>query len=98
MEIEKRDEIIALYEIYFKLLTDKQRTYFEDYYFYDLSITEIALNYDISRNAVFDQLKRVDKALKEYEDKLKIKEKIDKIENLNISDEIKNSILSIMKE
>ncbi|MDE7213906.1 MAG: DNA-binding protein, partial [Anaeroplasmataceae bacterium] len=59
MTFEKREEIISLYDAYGLLLTDKQRDYFESYYFDDLSISEIASNFEVSRNAVFDQIKRV---------------------------------------
>ena len=45
-----------LYDLYGSLLTDKQRKYFEDYYFNNLSFSEMAENYDVSRNAVFKQL------------------------------------------
>ena len=48
MENNKREEIISLYDLYYNLLTDKQRDYFEEYYFSDLSISEIAINFDIS--------------------------------------------------
>ena len=47
MEIQKREELIELYDLYYELLTDKQKDYFEEYYFIDLSITEIALNHEI---------------------------------------------------
>lgn len=98
MENQKREELIALYDLYGNLLTDKQRSYFEDYYFMDLSITEIAENYGISRNGVFDQLKRVNKLLEEYEEKLDLFAKYNKIESLNIDEDNKNQVLSILKE
>ena len=98
MTFEKREEIIELYDVYGLLLTDKQRTYFESYYFDDLSITEIASNLEVSRNAVFDQLKRVSQILIEYEDKLKLVEKISKIEKLKIEESLKEEILNILKE
>lgn len=98
MENQKREELIALYDLYGNLLTDKQKSYFEDYYFMDLSITEIAENYGISRNGVFDQLKRVNKLLEEYEEKLNLFAKYSKIESLNIDEIDKNQILSILKE
>ena len=62
---QTRKKYIELYDLYGSLLTDKQKVYFEDYYFLDLSISEIAENYAVSRNAVFDQIKRVTKALEE---------------------------------
>lgn len=98
MENQKREELIALYDLYGNLLTDKQKSYFEDYYFMDLSITEIAENYGISRNGVFDQLKRVNKLLEEYEEKLNLLSKYSKIESLNIDESDKSQILSILKE
>lgn len=77
-----------LYDLYGKLLTDKQRQYFEDYYFNNLSFAEIAENYDISRNAAFKQLHIVTDKLEEYESKLQLfkkKKELLKIIN-NISD------------
>ncbi|MDE6240926.1 MAG: hypothetical protein K2M08_00720 [Anaeroplasmataceae bacterium] len=98
MTFEKREEIISLYDTYGVLLTDKQKNYFESYYFDDLSITEIASNFEVSRNAVFDQLKRVNLILMEYEEKLKIVEKTSKIEKLELSKPLKEEILNILKE
>ena len=95
MTFEKREEIIRLYDFYGVLLTDKQKNYFESYYFDDLSITEIASNFEVSRNAVFDQLKRVSLILIEYEEKLKIVEKTSKIEKLELSKPLKEEILNI---
>ena len=98
MEINKREEIIELYDIYGLLLTDKQRMYFEEYYFMDLSLQEIADNYEISKNGVFDQIKRTIHTLELYEEKLMLSKKIDKIKSLNIDDNIKEEILMIIKE
>lgn len=98
MTFEKREELIRLYDIYLNLLTNKQQQYFEEYYFDDLSISEIASNHEISRNAVFDQIKRVILNLEEYETKLKLVDKIAKIEGLSIDSELKNKIIDILKE
>ena len=54
MTFDKREELISLYDVYGVLLTDKQKSYFEEYYFDDLSFSEIALNHGISRNGVFE--------------------------------------------
>lgn len=59
-----------LYDLYGELLTEKQRAYFEDYYFHNLSFTEMAENYEVSRNAVFKQLHITIDKLIEYENKL----------------------------
>ena len=98
MTFEKREEIISLYDTYGVLLTDKQKGYFESYYFDDLSITEIASNFGVSRNAVFDQLKRVELILLDYEEKLKMLDKISRIEKLELSEVQKEEILNILKE
>lgn len=98
MELEKREKLIELYDLYNNLLTEKQRSYFENYYFDDLSISEIALNYNISRNGVYDQLKRVVNTLIDYEEKLKLAYKISKIESLDDNKLTKEEILSIIKE
>lgn len=73
--LNKSIELINLYDSYQDLLTDKQKTYFEDYYFEDFSLAEIALENSVSRNAVFDLLKRTVKKLYEYEVKLKLVKK-----------------------
>ena len=68
-----------LYDFYGELLTDKQKEYFEDYYFNNLSFSEMSENYDVSRNAIFKQIHIVTDKLEEYEKKLKLKYKTDKI-------------------
>ena len=84
-----------LYDLYGELLTDKQKNYFEDYYFNNLSFSEMAENYEVSRNAVFKQLHIVVDKLLEYENILKLHEKKKKIEEIidKISDEkLKNEL------
>ncbi len=68
-----------LYDLYGDLLTDKQREYFEDYYFNNLSFSEMAENYNVSRNAVFKQIHIVTDKLEEYENKLKLFKKKEKL-------------------
>lgn len=72
-----------LYDLYQQLLTDKQRAYFEDYYFQNLSLGEMAENYQVSRNAIFKQLHIVTDKLKEYEEKLQLLEKKRKLEEIS---------------
>ena len=64
-----------LYDYYGSLLTDKQKEYYEDYYFNDLSLSEIAENNNVSRNAVHNQLKSAIEKLDFYENNLKLYEK-----------------------
>ena len=53
-------------------MTDKQRAYFEDYYFNNLTLSEMAENYDITRSAVNKQIKLTILKLEEYEEKLNL--------------------------
>ncbi len=64
-----------LYDCYKDLFTEKQQLYFEAYYWENLSLSEIATNYQVSRNAVHNQLKIMEERLEELESKLKLYEK-----------------------
>jgi predicted DNA-binding protein YlxM (UPF0122 family) len=59
-----------LYDFYGALLTDKQREIFEMYYLNDYSLGEISEILDISRQGVYDALKRAEDSLEFYEEKL----------------------------
>ena len=59
-----------LYDLYGKLLTEKQKNYFEDYYFNNLSLGEMSDLYKVSRNAIFKQIHSVIDKLEDYEKKL----------------------------
>ncbi len=88
-----------LYDFYKELFTIKQREYFEEYYFENYSLSEIAENNRVSRNAVFNQLKIVEKKLYEYEEKLKLKTKKEQIKELlkeHIDDKLLNRIDDIL--
>ena len=73
--ITENENIISLYDYYKGLLTSKQQESFEMYYFNDYSLGEIAAYLNISRNAVFDQIKKASKALLEFENILHLREK-----------------------
>ena len=88
-----------LYDLYGGLLTDKQRQYFEDYYFSNLSFSEMADNYNVSRNAVFKQIHIVTNKLEEYESILQLlkkKNELIKIINSLDDEEIKKRIEKII--
>lgn len=68
-----------LYDLYEGLLTDKQKKYFKDYYFNNYSFSEMALKYNVSRNAIFKQIHIVTDRLREYEKILGLKSKREKI-------------------
>lgn len=73
--IQKFLEINLLYDFYGKLLTKRQLEFIELYYNHDLSLGEIAEQYSISRQGVYDILKRAEKILENYEKKLGLVEK-----------------------
>jgi len=61
MEIEKTNRMNALFEFYSTLLTEKQMNYMELYYADDFSLGEIAEEYQVSRQAVYDNIKRTER-------------------------------------
>ena len=63
-------QLTLLYDFYGELLTEKQKQVYELHYQNDLSLTEIGEELSISRQAVRDQLKRTEKILQDYEEKL----------------------------
>lgn len=68
--LEKTTRINYLYDFYQSLLTPKQQSYMSLYYLEDYSLGEIAEEYDVSRQAVYDNIKRTEAMLEEYEEKL----------------------------
>jgi hypothetical protein len=70
--MEKNVKVSLLCQIYGKLLTDKQFNVLNDYYNNDYSLSEIAENYSITRQAVRDNIMKGEAKLFEYEEKLGI--------------------------
>ncbi|UJS28788.1 putative DNA-binding protein [Macrococcoides canis] len=66
-----------LFDFYQSLLTDKQRNYLEKYYMDDESLSEIAETFDVSRQAVYDNIRRTGDLLEEYESKLGLYQKFE---------------------
>lgn len=76
-DIEKYINQGILYDFYGKLLTEHQQSIYEDVVFNDLSLSEIAENEGISRQGVSDLIKRCNKSLVSYEEKLGLIKKFD---------------------
>jgi predicted DNA-binding protein YlxM (UPF0122 family) len=70
--LEKTIRINMLFDFYQTLLTDKQQTFLRCYYHDDFSLGEIASEFEISRQAVFEHIKRAEHMLEEYEQKLRL--------------------------
>ena len=99
MDLIEREYHINLFDTYKELLTDKQKEYFTLHYFDDLSFAEIAEEKNVSRNAAFDQIKKVLHALEDYEEKLKLLKKSELIlEAVKDNSKLKEKVLSIIKE
>lgn len=93
--MDKRDYFIILYDFYSSLFSDKQKEYFEDYYFNNLSLAEISENIGISRNAIHKSIKLIEKKLLFYEENLslykknkKLNELIEKVNNKELKEEL----------
>ena len=98
MDLIKNERVNNLLDIYEPLLTNKQKEIMEMYYIYDLSLAEIALDNKTTRSAVFDLIKRTTNTLENYESKLHLLDKIEKIHELlkDIDENIKNKIEDLL--
>lgn len=96
--METRVQMNNLYDYYKELLTEKQRGYFEQYFFDNLTLAEIAENLKVSRNAVHKQVKEVEEKLLFYESKLKLWEKREQIEKIiePLDKRIKEQIIELI--
>ena len=79
-----------LYDFYGDLLTERQREFYDLYHNEDLSLAEIAENYDITRQGVRDVIVRAEAILNDFEEKtgivarfLKVRSTLDEIAQLN---------------
>ena len=72
VEIEQIIKVSQLYDFYSELLSQKQKQYLNDYFFNDLSLTEISENYEISKQAVSNNIKRTIIELEQFEEKLNL--------------------------
>ena len=92
MEIDKFVHLNKLFILYKSLLTEKQSTILDYYFEEDLSLGEISDEISVSRQAVFDTIKRCEVILNDYEQKLGLfKKEIEENQKLE-------KIVSIMDE
>lgn len=102
--IERREEMIELFDAYGELLTKTQQDLFKEYYLYDRSLSEIAEDRAISRSAVNDTLKKAIAKLEETESKIKLvktkkslQKRVEKLEKAKTNEE-KEEALDSLKE
>jgi len=103
--VEKIVEQGLLYDFYGELLTEHQKQIYEARVFDNLSLSEIAEDFEISRQGVHDLVKRCDKILQGYEEKLhllqkfmNIKETITQIESITNQEEVRKLANRILEE
>ncbi|MDO4283577.1 MAG: sigma factor-like helix-turn-helix DNA-binding protein [Clostridia bacterium] len=102
--MEKNVKMTLLYDIYGKLLTNRQQEIFTEYYLYNLSLREIAENRNISYQAVRDSVKSSENMLENFEEKIHmfdLLERIDKAYNLCDSKDLnekRNEIKKLLKD
>ncbi|ACQ71805.1 putative DNA-binding protein [Exiguobacterium profundum] len=82
MTLEKTNRMNYLIDFYQALLTPKQRNYMSLYYLDDYSLGEIAEEFEVSRQAVYDNIKRTETMLEQYEEKLALFEKFEQRQQL----------------
>ena len=98
--MDTRDYMIILYDYYGELFNDKQRKYFEEYYFNNLSLAEISDNLNVSRNAINKVIHSVCDKLLFYEEKLGMYTKnkiICDIIDIEDNEKIKKMLKEILK-
>ncbi|HBI1103481.1 TPA: putative DNA-binding protein [Staphylococcus aureus] len=79
-----------LFDFYQSLLTNKQRNYLELFYLEDYSLSEIADTFNVSRQAVYDNIRRTDDLVEDYEKKLELYQKFE--QRREIYDEMKQHL------
>lgn len=97
MKLENLDEIMILFDYYKNLLSEKQKSYIEEHFENDYSLSEIAEKYNISRQAVSDNINRSIKILKKYEKNLGFFQR-DKIIKEKLNFILKNNDVEKIKE
>ena len=83
--MENREYLNSLFDIYKELLTNKEQPAFSEHYIEDLSMQEIADNLNVSKSNIGMIVKRAEQKLKDYESKLHILEKNNKIKEALIT-------------
>ncbi|WP_426353783.1 putative DNA-binding protein [Exiguobacterium sp. R-39] len=102
MTLDKTNRMNYLIDFYQELLTPKQRNYMSLYYLDDFSLGEIADEFEVSRQAVYDNIKRTEAMLEQYEERLSLFEKyeqrkilLDQLKQLDLPSEAHVTIMAL---
>lgn len=107
--LSKTTRINLLFDFYEPLLTEKQRTFLKLYFHDDFSLGEIAAEFTISRQAVYEHIKRAEQVLEGYESKLSLlvrhesllqltAELVNNVNELPIAEQDKQALLSVITQ
>ena len=87
--------LTILFDYYEKLLEEKDRDCFKNYYFDNLSLGEISENLGISRNAIHKRLKKVEEELLSYEKAIGLYDKEQKVLSIIDDEKLKEKVKKI---
>ncbi|NIK75654.1 hypothetical protein FHS15_000754 [Paenibacillus castaneae] len=107
--LSKTTRINQLFDFYEPLLTEKQRTFLKYYFHDDFSLGEIAAEVGISRQAVYEHIKRAEQVLESYESKLSLlvrhesllqltAELVNNVNELAIAEQEKQALMSVISQ
>lgn len=97
--LEKNIRVCDLFDIYGSFLSLKQQAFVKEYYFLDNSLSEIATNWSVSRQAVLDSLSKSQKKLEQFESKLnllQIKKLVQGLQESNKNKQIISKLKSLI--
>jgi predicted DNA-binding protein YlxM (UPF0122 family) len=80
--MKEREYVEGLYDTYKNLLTEREREYFENYFYEDYNLQEIADNYEVSKSYVGKYVNSIESKLRGYEEALNIYDKFNKIKGI----------------
>ncbi|REK77855.1 putative DNA-binding protein [Paenibacillus paeoniae] len=92
--LARTTRVNLLFDFYESLLTDKQRTILTYYYHDDFSLGEIASEFGISRQAVYDNIKRAEGILESYEEKLSLLARHERL--MQMTDQLERDVKAIV--
>jgi predicted DNA-binding protein YlxM (UPF0122 family) len=96
--MKEREYLLSLYEIYSNLLSEKEKSYFEYYYFEDYSLQEIADNNEVSKAYVGKYINGIEKKLYNFEKSLNLLNKRNKIKQIikDLDENTKDKIIELL--
>jgi len=95
--LEEKEFICVMLDIYGELLTDKQLSTMEQYYKLDYSLNEIAIECDVTKQAIKDTIDKAVKSLNKFEEVLGLANKELELRKINLDKLSKEELIQIIK-